>query len=177
MCCDCFSEVKEYPWDLEEPFPSYENRLFEIYKQIYEESLLMFKDMPIAMRHYPPDYGKKSGFYHLIYQNYDCTGKDIDRLPELNRMSKFTWGRSVIDFHKDSICKNLLIYENKRKSENNICIYSECLDFLVVLTKRKDYLLLKTAYPIEYDDSREGIYKEYNKYTTSLGKKLKTPMQ
>jgi hypothetical protein len=170
MTCACIDNVETYPWDSEDPFALYEENLFAIYKKMYEESLFNYHKTPITMKHYPPDYGKKSGFYHLIYQNYDSTGHDIDRLPNLERMKKVTWGRSIIDFNNSAKCGRLLIYKNKRKREENICIFSECLDFLVILTIRKDYLLLKTAYPIEYENSRNDIYKEYRDFKENVHK-------
>jgi len=176
MSCVCTSKVKTFPWNQSlHTFTEYENILYGIYCMYYEESELFFDGKMVCMKHYPPDRDKKSGLMHIIYENLDKTGNDIDRTPELDRCLKVTWGKHIIDFHTNNICQDILIYEEENRGDIDILLYSKCLDYMVVLSDRTTYYLLKTAYPIKHSRKREQIYKQYDKYINKNPTKLKTP--
>lgn len=152
VLCEDFSE-----------YTSYEDRLYLIFKEYYEKNNLFYKGIPVRMKHYPPDYIPKTGFYHLICENYQHTGNESDRSPNLSRCSRIKWPKTIIEYCSQN-CLSLYIWENERKGKRNILLYCPEIDYLVVLGKRRDYLLLITAYPIEYENKRKDLLKEYTDY-------------
>lgn len=145
-------------------FQEYEEKIYAIYLKLYEDSILYYEGFEVKMKHYPPTYDQKSGFYHLVCQNYNHTNNDVDRVPNLRRYEKITWANQLLINCSNIKCSNLLIWENIRKGKRNILLYCKDIDYLVVLGKRRNYLLLVTAYPIEKDHTRRKLMKEYNKY-------------
>ena len=148
--------------DLNE-YPYYEERLYQIFSECYEEGKLYYKDIPVKMKHYPPDYIPKTGFYHLICENYQHTGNEDDRSPNLSRCARIRWPKAIIQDCAQN-CLSLYIWENERRGKQNILLYCPEVDYVVVLGKRANYLLLITAYPVEYENKRRDLLKEYTDY-------------
>lgn len=144
-------------------YNEYENKLYEIFLNLYEQNGMFYKNIPVKMKHYPPDYGEKSGFYHLICENYQHTGDESDRKPNLKRCERIKWPIKIINNCSET-CNNLLIWENERHGKQNILLFCPELDYLVVLSKRNDYVLLTTAYPVEYSHRKNKLIKEYKEY-------------
>lgn len=150
--CDSLSDFREY-----------EDKLYRIFVSLYETNTIFFKGFRIFMKHYPPEYSEKSGLYHLIYENFQHTGDELDRLPSLRRCERITWARTIIDFCPKR-CDEILIWENIRKNKKNILLFCPAVNYLVVLGQRKDYLLLVTAYPVEHEHRKAQLLKEYDAY-------------
>ena len=144
-------------------FKSYEDQLYEIFMDIYEAGTIMYNGTPVKMKHFPPDYGERSGFYHLTCENYEHTGREEDRSPDLRRCERLKWPQEVIENCAVN-CSDLLVWENSRYGKQNILLFCPQLDYLVVLGKRNGYLLLTTAYPVRYRNRRENLLCEYERY-------------
>lgn len=152
LVCEDFGHFKEY-----------EDGLFEIFLSKYENGAIVYNGLPVRMKHYPPNYGPRSGFYHLICENYDHTQNEEDRVPNPRRCERLKWPETII-MSCGSQCPELLVWENKRHGKENIVLFCPELDYVVILSKRKNYLLLTTAYPVEYNNRRNNLLEEYNKY-------------
>jgi hypothetical protein len=76
------------------------------------------------------------------------------------------WPRPIIE-HK--ACEAIKIWENARGNENRIVIYLEPESYLIVLAKRRGYLLPWTAYFVERDHRRRKLLKEYNAFVEKAG--------
>lgn len=144
-------------------FNEYENYLYEIFVSIYEANSLYYKKTPVIMKHYPPDYGERSGFYHLTCENYGKTGNEEDRSPNLRRCERLKWPQQIITKCTED-CFELLVWENERRGKTQILLFCPKLDYVVVLGKRNNYLLLITAYPVDYPNRRKDLLREYNQY-------------
>ena len=144
-------------------FADYEDQLFQIFLSVYEHGRINYHKIPVHMKHYPPDYGERSGFYHLICENYQHTGMEEDRSPNLRRCERLKWPQKIIE-HCAGACPELLIWENERRGKVNILLFCPELDYIVVLGKRNNYLLLVTAYPVDYPNRRRNLLAEYNQY-------------
>lgn len=162
ICCTISQDTIECE-DVQR-FAEYEEIVYNIFLDLYEKSKLYFRDSKVAMKHYPPDYDERSGFYHLTCQNYEQTGNENDRIPNLDRYRKIKWAKQLISYCDSNECLNFLVWENSRNGKTNILLYCKDIDYLVVLGKRKDYLMLVTAYPIQYDHSRDKLMREYSFY-------------
>lgn len=118
------------------------------------------------MKHYPPDLGIKTGFYHMICENYDHTGNEEDRKPNFHRCERIQWARQFIEWCSQN-CTEIWIWENERHNKRNVLLYCPEQNYLVVLAKRKGYFLLTTAYEVEYPNAKRDLIKEYNAYKTN----------
>lgn len=146
-----------------EKYSVYEDMLYQIFLLLYEKGTLHYKENLVHMKHYPPDYGPKTGFYHMICENYQHTGNEEDRKPNLRRCERLEWAKQFIEKCSQS-CEKLMVWENQRHGKKNILLFCPDLNYLVVLSKRRDYYLLTTAYPVDYPNKRKDLIKEYNAY-------------
>lgn len=144
-------------------YPRYEDKLYEMFLELYENNSIVFRDKPVRMKHYPPDYGIKTGFYHMICENYQHTGNENDRKPNFRRCERIKWAIEIIEKCSYS-CGDMMIWENERHGKTNVLLFCPTLDYLVVLGKRNGFFLLTTAYPVEYSNRRNDLIKEYEKY-------------
>jgi hypothetical protein len=160
--CKHSREISECE-DLSE-FKKYEDKIFNKFLRLYENNAITFHGKSVAMKHYPPEYDKRSGFYHMVCENYEDTGNELDRSPNLRRYERITWAEQLINKCSDTSCEELCIWRNIRRGKKNILIYCTSIDYLVVLGVRNNYFLLITAYPIEKGHTRRRLLKEYNNY-------------
>lgn len=145
-------------------FRSYEDNLYKLFIDTYINNEIKYNDIIVKMKYYPPEFDERSGFYHLIYENYDHTNDEMDRLPNLNRCEKVLWAKELLTECINKKCIRLLFWKNKRKGRNNVVIYCEDLEYVVILGERTGYYILVTAYPIEYENTKRKLLKEYNSY-------------
>ena len=154
-------ECKDYS-----KYAEYENRIFEIYNKLYELGTIKYLNVLVRMKHYPPDYGVRTGFYHMICENYDHTGDEKDRKPNFRRCERIKWAKEFIEWCSSN-CDKIWVWENERHNKKNVLIYCPEENYLVVLAKRKNYYLLTTAYVVEHAHARHDLIKEYNAYKTN----------
>lgn len=74
---------------------------------------------------------------------------------------RIRWPRPIIEH---SEYPKIKLWENERRGEKRICIWFEEIEYLVVLAKRKDYILFWTAYPVLRDHRKKKLNKEYEEY-------------
>ncbi|HBZ02646.1 MAG TPA: hypothetical protein DEO83_02385 [Lachnospiraceae bacterium] len=147
-------------------YAEYEDSLFNIYKCLYESNSLTYEGKEVKMKHYPPDYGERTGFYHMICENYNHTGDENDRNPNFRRCERIKWPKEFIEWCSNS-CDRIWIWENERHNKKNILMYCQDQNYLVVLAKRNGYYLLTTAYVVQYENARRDLIREYKKYKTN----------
>lgn len=164
----CKLENSEYFIECEDyaRYKEYEDKLFEIYRNLYEEGELSYFGNEVKMKHYPPDYGIKTGFYHMICENYNHTDDENDRKPNFRRCERIMWAKQFIEWCSHN-CEKIWIWENERHNKKNVLIYCHEQNYLVVLAKRNGYYLLTTAYVVEYSNARRDLVNEYNRYITN----------
>ncbi len=118
---------------------AYEAQLYAIFMEEIAQGGLAFRGDRVSCRRLPETEGKWAAFWHLIQQ-----GKvEDDRLPDLRRCERLRWVKYVIEsWNTDG---DIQWWENKRGSETNILLwYRE--EYLVIITRRNGYWLLKSAY-------------------------------
>ena len=135
----------------------YVEALYRYYKQDFADSSLSFRGIRVARKRRPFEQGKEATFWHLISE-----GKtEEERLPDLRRCERIRWPRPIIEHADEPVIK---VWENKRKRETRICVWFEDVEYLVVLTARKGYVLLWTAYPVTRLHRKRKLQKEYEAY-------------
>ena len=140
-------ELAGYP-----DWPSYENALVDVFHRDLASGFL-FRGMKVQCRRHPEIYGHWAGFWHLISEGE----VEHERLPDLDRCARLPWVRWVIeqaDSHPEIDC-----WQNLRRREvSEVLWYRET--YLVVLSQRRGYWLLKTAYCTDHHGRAQKLRRE-----------------
>ncbi len=136
---------------------SYEDDLYRTYLTRIVNANLSFNGLPIKCQYRPPSKNKHFGFWHVISEG------DIedDRLPDLRRCERIGWIAYLIaDVGTDT---EISWWENKRGSNTHVVIWHERENFAVILARRSNFYLLKSAYCVE-SHRRKAFIREREKF-------------
>jgi len=142
---------------------TYIQALYRIFTEDFINDPANFRGQKLALKKHPKKDNKEATFWHMITEGKD----EMTRTIEYSRASKLPWVKPVILNEAKTEVK---VWENIRKSETRIVLWLEQKDYVVVLAKRKGYILPWTAYPVTYSHTRDKLLKEYTAYI-----KQKTP--
>lgn len=146
-------EIGTYDGDYE----AYERKIYSLFEEKYISSKMSFQGKMVYQKRHPEYKGKSATFWHITSEGE----KEDDRRPDLRRYERITWPAFFIE--QCSInCKNLYVWENKRKSQKRTLLLCNDLDYLVVLSNRADYYVLWTAYPVGKNHKKK-LVREYEK--------------
>ncbi len=121
-------------------WPRYEDELYEIFLETFVRASLQFRGWRVSAQYTPETKGKGFSFWHTIADGPN----EVDRIPDLRRCERIRWiGWLIQQVESNS---DLSWWENKRGSSIHVVIWHEKESFAVVLARRKDYYVLKTAY-------------------------------
>lgn len=126
----------------------------EVYQAFLDDIVngnLVFQEMKISCQYRPPTMGKHFGFWHVISEG----DEEEERTPDLRRCERIRWIAYLIANAVSS--DEISWWENKRGRNTHVVIWHEMGNFVVILAKRKDYYLLKTAYCVQTNRSRRFI--------------------
>ena len=120
----------------------YEKELNRVFTEKIVRGGLRFQNQRVSCRRIPETKGRWASFWHLIQEGHE----EDERVPDLRRCERLPWIPWVIrnaeshpEIHK---------WQNTRRRETNTLLwYRE--EYLVVLSRRENYWLLKTAYVTE----------------------------
>lgn len=148
--------------DCQGDWEAYLEKIYEYYLEDFIRNRPIFNNQRIGARRHPQVEGKDACFWHLISEGREET----ERIPELRRCERIRWPKPII---QECITRSLMIWETKRGTDTRMLISLEDFSYLVVIAKRRDYFLLITAFPIDRENRREKIRKEYKDYKTKAG--------
>lgn len=135
----------------------YLNELYKYFSQDFISNKPKYKGIKLALKKHPMELGKEATFWHII-----STGKnEDDRIPDIRRCERIRWPSPIIDHDTDD---NLKVWQNRRNSDTRICLWLENEEYLVILSERKGYLLLWTAYMVTRSHQKRKLQKEYTDY-------------
>ena len=97
---------------------------------------------------------KELGYEHIV----SMKNKLGLRIYEKNRMIYVLLIEKIFNNCCDKQCDSIRIYKDKK----DICIWCKKMDYLIVITERKNGYLLQTAYPIIYNHKRKEVEKKAN---------------
>lgn len=147
-------ELSDYQGD----FLAYIEAVYSHFRVDFVDSTPVFDSTPFKLKRHPMDQGKEATFWHLT-----TTGKDeATREHDLRRCERIRWPRAIIENAEKTV--DIKIWEEKVKGDKRVLLWFERLSYLVVLSKRKGYFLLWTAYPVDYGHSRRKLNARYEKY-------------
>ena len=143
--------------DFKGNFKSYFASVYEVFESDFIKSNPKFNGSKVSAKKHPEVDGIHRTFYHITHEGED----EANREPDIRRMERIKFPKFFI---QNNTLKDFYVWENKRGKDTRVLIFNESQDYLVVLTKRKDYYLFWTAYLIENTHTKRKIFKEYNAY-------------
>lgn len=112
----------------------------------------------VGLKRHPIEHGKEATFWHMI-QSGDV---EAERTPDFRRCERIRWPKAIMCNASD---QNVLVWRNKRGSNNRICLMLERERYLVVLADRGEYVLPWTAYPVDRERQFQKLLREYHDHT------------
>ncbi|MCI5045833.1 MAG: hypothetical protein MRY72_14160 [Aquisalinus sp.] len=117
----------------------YEDAIYDVFENDIKRHDLRFRGVKVNTRRAPEYEQKWFTFWHLISEG----SVEAERLPDLRRCERLRWVRWIIE--NGDAETEIEIWENRRKSEQNVLLWFR-EEYLVVLSARGANYLLKTAY-------------------------------
>jgi len=145
--------LNEYDGD----WPEYCEAIYSIFHRDFVASKPTYPPKRFALKRHPEYDGKAATFWHLI-----STGKDEEeRTPDMRRCERIAWPKPMIEaIGNGEVC----LWRNSRGRSERILIAVEDFSYVVVLDDREDFVLLWTAYYVEYPNKRRRMKQEYKKW-------------
>jgi hypothetical protein len=141
---------------------AYETELHRIFLAQIAGAALQFRSLPVRCRRHPETGGRWASFWHLVQEGRI----EDDRTPDLRRCERIQWVRWVIE--NAPTHSEIDAWQNTRGTEVNVLLwYRE--EYLVVLTRRNGYWLLKTAYCTERSGRIRQLRKERDAFWQTSG--------
>ncbi len=138
----------------------YLETIYAYFKRDFIDSRPAFRGIRLALKRHPVSQGKEATFWHMTSEGKD----EATRTPDLRRCERIRWPRPIIE---QADAKGLKVWVSVRNRENRIHIWLESEDYVVVLAKRKDYLLPWTAFLVTYEHTRRKLRKEFETFSRS----------
>ncbi len=100
-------------------------------------------------------------FHHIITKE----NQNNDNIREFNiaRAERIKFPKLYIDDHQTSL-SNYKIWSRTKNNETKYYISDNNYDYLVILSQRKNYIMLLSAFPIETNHYKYKLKKEYEQY-------------
>jgi hypothetical protein len=142
-------------------WPPFEDMLYQVFLDTVVSARLTFRGLPVKTQFRPETRGKGFSFWHVISEAESPTNRnEEDRIPDIERCRKLRWIAWLI---VNAGQPGFSWWENQRGSETRAVIWAEEHDFAVILAKRRDKYVLKTAYCLK-DRRRASFARERDEY-------------
>lgn len=148
--------LDEYDGD----FGRYLEAVYAIFKRDFVDSRPSLQNKRFALKKYPLEFGKEHTFYHITHEGHD----EESRTPDMRRMERVAFPRVMIDNIQNS---KLKVWVKRINNADRIHILHEEERYIVVLESHPEYILLWTAYYIEYNHTLRKKISEYENYIKS----------
>lgn len=140
--------------DFDGKWPEYCEAVYAIFHRDFVSSKPNYAAKRFALKRHPEFDGKSATFWHLI-----SAGKiEQDRTPDLRRCERIAWPKPMIEAIAED---KVRVWKNKRGTSERILIAVEDFSYVVILDEREEFVLLWTAYFIEYPNQRRKMQREY----------------
>lgn len=135
--------------------------LYGHFRQDFVDTSPSFRGARVGIKRGPMDQGKEATFWHIISEG----SREEERLPDMRRCERIRWPRPIIEHADDS---PILVWESVRGGDKRIAIWFAEAEYLVILARRKGYVLLWTAFPVTMKHRKEKLQKEYEAWLRSM---------
>jgi len=141
-------------------WPSYEDAVYEAFLESFVRPSIEFQGCPVSAPYRPESRGKHFSFWHVISEApHPSNRNEDDRIPNIKRCERIRWIAWAIE-QANTGQNNVSWWENQRGRDTHIVIWVERWDFAVILGKRQNYYVLKTAYCDLRPSRRQAFEKE-----------------
>ena len=138
----------------------YEDRVYEVFMDSFVRAGIRFQSVRVKAQFRPESRGKGYSFWHVISEApHPGNRNEEDRVPDPRRCERIAWIAWAIE-HASNGTDGFSWWENRRGRDTRVVIWAEPWDFVVILAKRRDYYLLKTAYCDLKPHRRRSFQKE-----------------
>lgn len=155
----------DYLPDLIEFQGDFSNFIESVYSHFEEDILnsgITFRGLPVRPRYSSEYKNKELGFWHLTSEGSD-NRQEQDRIPDLERCKRIKWISWMIQNHQHC---DVHCWEEARKSTREVVIWHESAKYVVILSERRDYWLLKTAYTVTYSSKERSLRNSMERATS-----------
>lgn len=119
---------------------NYIESVYQVYTDTILNSGLAINNIPVRPRYTPESQGKEFGFWHVTSEGE----LEEEREPDLRRCERIRWLKWTIDNFAQYT--DISHWVEKKGNNQDMVIWIESEQYVVVLSERRDYWLLKTAY-------------------------------
>ena len=137
---------------------TYEDKVYAAYLECIIKGDLRFNNLPVRPRYTPETKGKHFGFWHMVSEG----DVEEDRTPDLERCARIRWVSWVIEHC--TVHPEISWWAETRNNKKAIVIWVEVEQYVVVLSERRDYWLLKTSYLATKSGKIRQLQKNREKY-------------
>ncbi len=156
--------------DYDGDFKKYEEATYNAFVKTFAEKQLYYNGKRIGHKYRPEQDGKSFTFDHITSSSDLYEKNSEGRLPNLRRYECIEWPGYIMEHCLNSDCSHIKIWKNHHKGKNRVLILCDDIDYLVVLDERATYYIFWTAYPIEYENRKRRLLKEYSDYINEKAK-------
>jgi hypothetical protein len=138
----------------------YLEAVYEVFALDFLASMPAYPERRFALKRHPLLQEKEATFWHIT-----STGQvEAERPPDLRRCERIVWIRPMIEAIGTD---RVHAWKNVRERSTRVLISLPDFSYLVVLDDREasGFIMLWTAYPVEHENQRARLRKEYEKYT------------
>jgi hypothetical protein len=135
-------------------FARFLDAVYACFRSDFVDSRPAFRGERLQLKRHPLVQGREYTFWHMVSEGRD----EASRQPDVVRCERIRWPRPVIEHSTDPVLK---VWGNVRGGEHRICLWLENDEYLVVLTRRKGYLLPWTAYPVTLSHRKAKLQREF----------------
>jgi len=138
----------------------YLNAIYEVFFADFVRSKPNYPGKRFALKRHPMALEKEATFWHLIQE-----GKvEDERIPDIRRCERIGWPRPIIEAITTD---KVRVWRNTRGKSERIVIAVEDFSYVVILDDRGDYVMLWTAYCVEYSHKRRKLEQEFEEWSRS----------
>ena len=143
---------------------AYLEALYAWFKQDFIDSKPVFQGRRLGLKRLPMSNGKEATFWHMVQEG----SIEDERTPDFRRCERIRWPRSIIENDGNPA---IMVWRNRRGSEQRVCLWFAQENYLVILADRRDYILPWTAYTVGQPHRQRKLEKEYERYCRDQGPK------
>lgn len=137
---------------------TYIETVYQVYTDTILNSGLAINNIPVRPRYTPETQGKEFGFWHVTSEGE----LEEEREPDLRRCERIRWLEWTIK--NFSQYAEISHWKERKGSNLDIVIWIESEQYVVVLSERRDYWLLKTAYLVTKSGKIRQLTNNRKKY-------------
>jgi len=138
---------------------NYVEHIYEIYCDLILKSDLRFRRVPVKPKFTPKSQGKIYGFWHMTSEG----AVEEERTPDFDRCKRIRWISWIIE-NVDNYDQITWWDERSKSNQRDVVLWLEDEQFVVILSWRRNYWLLKTAYLSDKPHKIKSLWRKRDRF-------------